>query len=296
MVGYREPGYLWKINKPFVWGPIGGLENSPWQFLLSLGLKGFLFYAARNVINLWQRNFLTRPKLAVKRKNSAVIAATPDNRFLIKKLWGKDSTIISEVGQELNKFTKINIREKSEALKIIWSGQHTAGKNLQLLLKALKYVNFNFQLHVLGQGGMTDIWKILANRLGIQKQIIWHGWLEKSNALKVLSNGHVFCITSIKDLTSTVSLEALSFGLPIICLDHCGFSHVVNDSCGIKINVSTPNKAANDFTVALDKIYADENLRQSFSEGALLKAKDFSWESKISRLNTIYNELLKNKV
>ena len=29
MVGYREPGYLWKINKPFVWGPIGGLENSP---------------------------------------------------------------------------------------------------------------------------------------------------------------------------------------------------------------------------------------------------------------------------
>ena len=295
MVGYREPGYLWKINKPFVWGPIGGLENSPWQFLLSLGLKGFLFYAARNVINLWQRNFLTRPKLAVKRKNSAVIAATPDNRFLIKKLWGKDSTIISEVGQELNKFTKINIREKSEALKIIWSGQHTAGKNLQLLLKALKYVNFNFQLHVLGQGGMTDIWKILANRLGIQKQIIWHGWLEKSNALKVLSNGHVFCITSIKDLTSTVSLEALSFGLPIICLDHCGFSHVVNDSCGIKINVSTPNKAANDFTVALDKIYADENLRQSFSEGAFLKAKDFSWESKISRLNTIYNELLKNQ-
>ena len=33
MVGYREPGYLWKIDKPFVWGPIGGLEITPWRFL-----------------------------------------------------------------------------------------------------------------------------------------------------------------------------------------------------------------------------------------------------------------------
>ena len=294
MVGYREPGYLWKIRKPFVWGPIGGLENSPWRFLPSLGFKGFLFYAGRNLINLWQRNFLTRPKLAVKRKNSAVISATPDNKLLVKRLWGMDSTLISEVGQELNKIYKINIREKNEALKIIWSGQHTAGKNLNLLLKALKDVDFNFQLHVLGQGDMTSSCKILANLLGIQKQIIWHGWVEKLKAFEVLSNGHVFCITSIKDLTSTVTLEALSFGLPIACLDHCGFSHVVNDSCGIKINVSTPKKATMDFSRALEKIYMDENLRQSLSKGALQRAKDFSWESKIKRLNGIYNNLLKN--
>ena len=57
-----------KINKPFVWGPIGGLENSPWRFLPSLGLKGFIFfYFGRNIINLWQRHFLLRPKKAVKR-------------------------------------------------------------------------------------------------------------------------------------------------------------------------------------------------------------------------------------
>lgn len=294
MVGYREPGYLWKIKKPFVWGPIGGLENSPWRFLPSLGFKGFLFYGGRNLINFWQRNFLVRPKLAVKRKNLAVISATPDNKFFVKRLWGKDTTIISEVGQELNKFVINNIREEKEALKIIWSGQHTAGKNLNLLLKALKDVNFNFQLHVLGTGEMTSSWKILADRIGIQKQIIWHGWVEKSKAFEVLSNGHVFCITSIKDLTSTVTLEALSHGLPIICLDHCGFSHVVNHSCGIKVNVSNPKRATLDFSLALEKIYTDENYRQSLSQGALLRAKDFSWESKINRLNTIYNELLKN--
>ena len=63
--------------------------------------------------------------------------------------------------------------------------------------------------------------------------------------------------------------------------------------CGIKINVSTPKKAAIDFASALEKIYKDENYRQILSKGALKRAKDFSWESKIKRLNTIYTELLK---
>lgn len=294
MVGYREPGYLWKIDKPFVWGPIGGLENSPWRFLFSLGFKGFLFYLGRNLMNYWQRNFLIRPKIAAKRKDSVLIVATPENKSLAKKLWGKDSIVVSEVGQEQNVLNNIKKRYENEALNIIWSGQHTAGKNLPLLLKALKYVNFNFKVHVLGNGEMTSSWKRLANLLAIQKHIIWHGWVNKSKAFEVMNDSHVICITSIKDLTSTVTLEALSFGLPIICLDHCGFSHVVNNNCGIKINVSTPKKAVIDFAVALEKIYNDENYRQNLSKGALKRAKDFSWESKINRLNTIYTSLLKN--
>lgn len=296
MVGYREPGYLWKIGKPFVWGPVGGLVNSPWRFLFSLGLKGFLFYLGRNLINYWQRNFLIRPKIAVKNKNTVLIAATPQNKSLAKKLWDKDSIIISEVGQEENVLDHVNKRCENEALNIVWSGQHTAGKNLPLLLKALKYVNFNFKVHVLGNGEMTSSWKRLANLLAIQEHIIWYGWVNKSKAFEVMRDSHVSCITSIKDLTSTVTLEALSFGLPIICLDHCGFSHVVNVNCGIKIIVSTPKKAVIDFALALEKIYNDENYRQSLSQGAVLRAKDFCWDKKIHKLNNIYNELLHNLV
>jgi glycosyltransferase involved in cell wall biosynthesis len=69
---------------------------------------------------------------------------------------------------------------------------------------------------------------------------------------------------------------------------------VVNDSCGIKINVSTPKKASIDLSKSLEKIYVDESLRQSLSQGAFQRAKDFSWDSKIDKLNTIYNELLKD--
>mgnify|MGYP003334468677 CR=1 FL=1 len=30
-------------------------------------------------------------------------------------------------------------------------------------------------------------------------------------------------------------------GKPVICLDHCGFADVVNDTCGIKIPIGTPS-------------------------------------------------------
>jgi glycosyltransferase involved in cell wall biosynthesis len=296
MVGYREPGYLWKIEKPFVWGPIGGLENSPWRFLPSLGIKGFIFYTGRNLMNLWQRNFSTRPKKAARRTNTSLIAATPDNQRLLYNLWDRRAEVVCEVGQEkdiIKILPSIRILD-DEPLKIVWSGLHNPRKNLPLLFNALKKITIPFELHILGNGEMTKTWKKIAQKKGLDKNCNWYGWVERQKAIDIMSSGHVFCITSISDLTSTVTLEALSYSLPIISLDHCGFSHVVNDSCGIKINVSTPKKATLDFSLALKKIYEDENLRQRLSEGALLRAKDFSWESKINRLNDIYNELLKN--
>jgi glycosyltransferase involved in cell wall biosynthesis len=295
MVGYREPGYLWKINKPFVWGPIGGLENSPWSFLPSLGVKGFIFYCGRNLLNLWQRNFYLRPKFAAKRLNSSLIAATPNTHYLIKKLWKVDSTIINEVGQHTVKEIQRSARKENEPIKIIWSGFHTPGKNLSLLLYALNKIETPFELHVLGKGEMTNEWKSLANSLGLMKNITWHGWLKQDEALNVMSKGHVLAITSISDLTSTVTLEALSYGLPIICLDHCGFADVVNNECGIKIAPTTPKKASKEIADAIEKLYKNESYRMSLSEGAVIRASDFSWPKKIAKINEIYTLLISSK-
>lgn len=292
MVGYREPGYLWKMNKPFVWGPIGGLENSPWSFLLSLGLKGFLFFSGRNVINILQRNFLKRPRKAASHKKSAIISATPSNKKLIKELWGRESFLMSEIGRDKQAEINVNIRKDGELLEIVWTGVHTPGKNLPLLLSAVKHLTVPYKLHVLGQGEMTNNWQKLASKLQIEKQCVWHGWLKNESAIEVMKKAHVLCITSISDLTSTVTLEGLSYGLPIVCLDHCGFSYVITEDCGIKVPVDNPKKATINFTNALTELFNNEVYRQRLSEGAIRRSKNFTWEQKILDLNKIYAELL----
>lgn len=294
MVGFREPGYLWKIEKPYVWGPIGGLENSPWRFLPSLGLKGLIFYTGRNFVNLYQRNFSKRVKRAAQRKNAFLISATPSNQELIKYLWGVKSELICEVGQETNEIITLPSKRilKSESLKILWSGVHVPRKNLPLLLNSLVNAKFPYELHILGKGEMTKDWQKLAKKNGVSKHCQWYGWLERQKAIEIMSSGHVFCITSISDLTATVTLEALSYGIPIICLDHCGFAHVVTEECGIKIPVISPKLAAIDFAKALEILYNDEIYRQSLSVGAIRRASDFSWDKKIDQLNLIYKSLL----
>lgn len=294
MVGYREPGYLWKMNKPYVWGPVGGFQNSPWRFLPGLGLKGMTFFAARNIINLWQYH-LKRPRKSATHKNGAVIATTPNDANLIWKLWHKKAEIISEVGQDGTISSLPCKRKPNEALKIIWSAQHTTNKNLPLLFKALKNIAISYELHILGIGEMTKKWKKKAKNLNIEKQCIWYGWLERQKALDIVKRGHVFCITSIKELTGSVTLEALSLGLPIICLNHLGFSHAVTDKSGLKIPVSTPAKTIKGIQQALEKLYNNESFRQELSQGAFERAADFSWDKKIEKLNNIYYTLLKAK-
>lgn len=294
MVGYREPGYLWKMDNPFVWGPIGGLENSPWNFIPSLGIKGMVFYTGRNFYNLFQRNFSKRAKQAAIRNKSTLIAATPGNQNLIQDLWNINSEVICEVGFE-NQESEILFSKRAnnnEPLKIIWSGLHTPRKNLPLLLASLAKVKFPFKLEILGQGELTKSWKKLAINYGINSHCNWYGWLERKEAIEIMRKGHVFCITSISDLTSTVTLEALSYGLPIICLDHCGFSHVVNDECGIKIPVNNPKEAILNFRLALEKINQNEEYRQNLSCGAIARANEFIWDKKIDKLNEIYISLL----
>ena len=289
MVGYREPGYLWRMGKPMVWGPIGGFNITPWQMLTSMGWKGFVFYFSRNLINLWQMHSNSRVKTAMA-KSSALIAATQNEANTIKRLYGRDSVIIPEVGFSGKESTFIS-HPKSGALKIAWSGQFTPRKSLNLLLEALVHTTSMIELHVIGDGECAAKWKNMALR-NHRIQTHWYGWVERSKAVEIMQSCDLFCITSLSDLTSTVLLEALSYGLPVIALDHCGFSNVITEKCGIKIPIRDKRQVVHNIAQAIDKINADETLRLKLSEGAHYRALEYSWDEKGKTINQIYNNII----
>lgn len=169
-------------------------------------------------------------------------------------------------------------------MTLSWSGQHTHGKALPIGLKALPQGDV---LHVLGEGRETPRWKRLAQELGISDRVFWHGWLPKDKAQNVMAEADVFVITSIRDLTSTVLLEALSAGLPVVCLDHCGFSDVVDETCGIKVPVGSPKEVVAGFAAVLARL-RDETLRKRLSDGARKRAAVYAWTKKREALERIY--------
>lgn len=292
MVGYREPGYLWKINKPVVWGPIGGMGITPWCMLPSMGFKGMLFYASRNLINMWQMRFDCRVKNAMM-KSSSLIAATSEQRDYIKALYNKESIVIPEVGLYGESSFSIAQRKEGEKFRICWSGLHIPRKSLNLLIESIACLNRDdIELHVIGGGPLTNKWKSKASCLGL-KSIIWYGWKNHSDAMDILKTCHVFCITSLWDLTSTVLLESLSLGLPVIALDHCGFGNVITDECGIKIGIKCKKQVVRDISKAIEMLAGNELLRRRLSEGAIKRAQFYNWEDKARLLNNIYEQCVR---
>lgn len=288
MVGYREPGYLWRMSKPLVWGPIGGFNITPWKMLASMGWKGFVFYLSRNMLNLWQMHTNIRVKKAMAHA-SALIAATQNEAKTIKRLYGRESVIISEVGFS-GKESLFVPHPKKGALKIVWSGLLIPRKSLNLLLDALVLSTTEIELHIIGDGECAAKWKKMALR-NQRVQTHWHGWVKRERAVEIMQSCDLLCITSLSDLTSTVLLEALSYGLPVIALDHCGFSNVITDECGIKIPIHNKNQVVHDIAKAIDKINTDETLRQILSEGAHHRALEYSWNEKGNKINRIYESI-----
>jgi glycosyltransferase involved in cell wall biosynthesis len=295
-VGFRFPGGFAGLGVPFVWGPIGGLENTPWRFLAEMGWHGGLFFACRNLINTLQKWLLPGPRRAMRTAGLAggLIAATEGIRREIKRCYGQESTVICEVGPPGEVATGITDRSAGEPLRIAWSGLHVPGKALPLLLRALAGLGerVDWRLTLLGVGPLTGKWQAMARELGIGGRIEWTGKLPRDEAVRRVREAHVFALTSLKDLTSTVLLEALSQAVPVVCLDHCGFSDVVTEGCGLKVRMESRRQVVKDLGEAIAKLGEDEGLRRRLATGALERIGEFSWEKKAEVVERIYRQVV----
>src|ERR1039457_2238426 len=90
-VGWRFCGKFYRLDLPFVWGPIGGLMNTPWRLMPALGLKGALYYTGRNVVNSLQIALLPGPRRALRKASGAVIAATSEIQKALSTKIGRAS-------------------------------------------------------------------------------------------------------------------------------------------------------------------------------------------------------------
>ncbi len=292
MVGFREPGYLWQMGLPFVWGPVGGMGLFPWRFLSKVGLYGACYYLGYNLYNALQMRLARRPRMAAASAGEGLFFATRENAESARQYWSVNGRVLSEVGMPRMLGNGITERDTGEPLQLVWSGLHSPRKALNIALEALSQLpaTVEWSLHILGEGPQTARWKALADRLGVADRCCFVGWVEREEALALMRESHVMLISSLRDLTSTVTVEAIALGLPVICPDHCGFADSVDASCGIRIAVDTPGQFAHDMASAVAELYRDESKRRQLALGALIRARDFSWEGKAAEVDSVYRQ------
>lgn len=294
MLGYREPGFLWRIKTcPYVWGPIGGFGQIPWSFIFSFSLKNIPFWTAKRILNTYQMYFLKRVKNAIF-STDLLIAANNQNQAAIKKLFNKYSFIINDAGSNISKNHKTINKIVNSKLRILYVGLLNERKALPLALRTLSKVkhSVNFEFHICGNGPDLLNFKQLAQTLDVEKFCIWHGQINHSEVERIMMDSNFLFFPSLMEGTPHVVLEAISVGLPVLCHNHSGHGEAIDESCGWKIPLISPNQSIKQFSLIISNIYNNPIQLEKKTEGALLRVKVLTWEEKANEMYKLYKKLL----
>ena len=293
LCGFREPGYSWKLDAPFIWGPVGGTQNFPWRFLTSAGLSGAIREGVRSVINNLQFRYSPRVRKAVKR-SSILLAANSVGVNDFKKIRQVSPICELDVGVTNIFYRLPKNKGCQEPMKILWSGSFQHHKALHLILSALGKLpaSVKYELKILGSGALQKRWQRMAKKEGIEVHCTWTGWLPHHEAMAQYDWADLFVFTSLRDTCGSVVVEALSRGVPVICFDHQGVGDVVTPECGIKIPVTTPRDAISQLTDAIASLAHDRSEMETLSHGATERAREYLWSVKGEKMAKIYNDVI----
>ncbi len=291
-VGFRAPGEWYKSGIPFVWGPLGGLEQTNLHLARALGFKCFLWFFCRNILNWRDKVFCLRVRRGMRAAAGGIISATSGIQREILRYYNQKSTVISEIGMELPEMeTFVPFpREPGAPLKLIWIGRMYPGKGFAFVLKALARLpkEINWELQAFGDGECRKKWERQADYAGLGDRIHWMGNCPRREVLRAQKSSHALLISSIYELSCTCAIEALSAGIPAIAPDICGFPESVPDGCGIRFPARNPDEYITGLRDGIVQLYRNEAKRRELCRNAKFCAMEFTWKRKAELLNQVY--------
>jgi len=290
MIGFREPGYLWKIpDIPFVWGPVDAKEKFPIAYLQGANLKTKLVIHLKNFLTILQLRFSKRVFQMVKRA-SVVVSASSNAQETFLRYFKIESPLLNETGCSIQEFPIVNKPCKS-TLDILWVGKLDFRKQLGLAIKSVaKTKNPDITLHIVG-GGDDRTYRNLADELNISDQCKWHGIKQHYEVQKMMQESDVFFFTSVAEGTPHVVLEAISNNLPVLCIDTCGQGDSVNKWVGSKIGLSNPKRSEMDFAERLNYFFSNRDVLKVMAGNCAKRQQELSWEMKAKTMVSIYQRI-----
>lgn len=289
-IGFKEPGFLWKIKTlPYVWGPMKAVENKPLSLFNALSVRGILNALTRRIIHNGMFIFSIRVRKAIQQSN-VIFAATPNTVKMLKKWYAKDSIYLPENGiVEMKR--KIPIAFGSNCLRLIWIGSINENKALIILLDALLSLkSSNWHLDICGTGPLENKLKLYSSK--ISSNITWHGQIPRDIVQEYIKNAHLHIVSSLGEGNPTTIWEAMSFAVPTMSLDHCGMSGVICDKCGIKIPIKSYEQVTSDMAINIERIISNPSIITDLSKGVIECSKNFMWINRIQIFNGIYDKII----
>jgi glycosyltransferase involved in cell wall biosynthesis len=287
---FRQPSFMWRLRIASVVGPVGGGDRVPLRLRYGLGWQGCARDFIRDLVN---RCASADPLVRMMFKKAQLVFVKTSQTLDYLPRQARNRAVVSpELGVEGPSLDDTD-REPSRAeYRVLYVGRFVYLKGCHLALRAfarLVEVHPYSRFTLIGSGSEEARWRRLASSLGIGDRVDFQSWMSHESLLAHYSSYNVLLFPSLRDSSGNVILEAMSRGLPVVCLGLGGPPLLVNDRCGRVIDCqhAGESEVVQRLADALIEFALSPQLWHEASLGALAQSSRFTWESAVDRVYSV---------
>ena len=176
--------------------------------------------------------------------------------------------------------------------RILFVGQMTRGKGVDLLLKSIPLMRSKAGLDLVGDGPQRAEFEALADELGIRNRVEFYGKMPRSELERRFHSAKCLVLPCRAPETfAMVGPEAMRFGVPSIATRIGGVSEwLKHGKTGLQVDPDSPEQLA----AAVDQLFFDQGLHKSLSDGSKSAYEsEFLPRFHVERLARMFSELEK---
>lgn len=288
------PSYLWKLNKPFVWGPVGHHPIIPAQYLKPFSRR---YWIKDRLTWLVKKGFwnLSPALRKTVQKADKVLFMNPSVPDVLHLKYNQGVRMPSVATED---FGYSPIRPDT-AFHVISAGRLVPLKGFDLSIRAFARLldslpqpeRKNCALTIVGSGPEKAFFQSLCTQLGVAENVTFIDWIARKDLLELYKTSSAFLFPSHEGAGMVVA-EAMSFGLPVICLDNSGPGAFVDESCAFAIPVQGYKETVASLGDALIRLNASPALNRDMGKAArALFESNFHWNRRGEALKNIYDQI-----
>jgi glycosyltransferase involved in cell wall biosynthesis len=243
------------LDKPLVWGPIGGGVDPPMRLLPGLGVHGIAEATARII----GRPVVARlpPIRRTQRRAAVILVQNPDTGRRLHGP-GEMKLLSNALAVDLTGFEVTGQRTRD----LLVVGRLVPWKAPILALRSLRHLKATgATLHFFGDGPEQARLERAASAWNLEHRVRFEGWVSRPALLSRLATAGALIHPAVHEEAGLCIAEALSLGTPVVALDHGGPAQIVAQWRGTRsalISPSNPEVTARRIAVAVDAALSEE--------------------------------------
>lgn len=295
------PSWIGLLPIPFVFGPVGGGEETPQVLLSSLTQKQQQYERLRGLL---QRTLRFDPVQRYVMRRAAVVSATEETSKRIQAWFRPKLHFVQPQcglsAEDLDMFGALK-QKTGGPFRFISMGRlvHWKGYHLSIMAFArFLQTSPDAEYWLASSGPEKPALEALVNQLGCSSQIKFWGRLPSlQDVYSKLEASDVLVHPALHEAFGVACMESMAAGRPVICLNRGGPGLLVTPETGIAVEPGNLEETVQRISDAMLRLAQNAQLRHQMGQKAQQRiAEVFSWEKMAERMDGVYREIVSTRL